>query len=193
MGLASYFKYCQKRTDIFCYFYFEIVHRHIQISPPNPVISWFNNGIQMNITLGGSLKLNKTLFFFSPNWGLWWQWQKCWPNINKSTLRWFQILPLWIHMPCRTCKYLQSNFFFKLWFIVLIFLTWCSIIMIFLFDPITLVMTKILTYLLWWLLNNNNCVFSISIFQYRTDLLYIHTYHVFNKRKSFFLLVYDKH
>ena len=100
--------------------------------------------------------------FFSPNWGLWWQWQKCWPNINKSTLRWFQILPLWIHMPCRTCKYLQSNFFFfKLWIIVLIFLTWCSIIMIFLFDPITLVMTKILTHLLWWLLNNNNCFFYI--------------------------------
>ena len=32
------FSYSQKRTDIFCYFNFEIVHRHIQISPPNPVI-----------------------------------------------------------------------------------------------------------------------------------------------------------
>ena len=33
LGLASYFEYSQKRTDIFCYFYYEIVHRHIQGRP----------------------------------------------------------------------------------------------------------------------------------------------------------------
>ena len=40
VGLAGYFEYSQKRTDIFCYYFcFEIVHRHFQICPPNPVIS----------------------------------------------------------------------------------------------------------------------------------------------------------
>ena len=33
--MVDYFEYSQKRTDI--------AHRHIQISPPNPMISWFNN------------------------------------------------------------------------------------------------------------------------------------------------------
>ena len=51
LGLVVYFEYSQKRTDIFCYFYFEIVQRHIQISPPNPVILGFNIGIQITITL----------------------------------------------------------------------------------------------------------------------------------------------
>ena len=34
--VGDYFEYSQKRTDVFCYFYFEIVHRHIQISPNKP-------------------------------------------------------------------------------------------------------------------------------------------------------------
>ena len=51
LGLAGYFEYSQKRTDIFFYFYFEIVHRHIQISPPNTEILWFNNRIQMTMYL----------------------------------------------------------------------------------------------------------------------------------------------
>ena len=38
-GLAGYFEYSQKRTDIFCYFYFEIVHRNIKIGPPNLEVS----------------------------------------------------------------------------------------------------------------------------------------------------------
>ena len=37
-SIWQYFEYSQKRTDIFFYFYFEIVHRHIQISMPNPAI-----------------------------------------------------------------------------------------------------------------------------------------------------------
>ena len=36
---------------IFCYFFFEIVQRHIQISLPNPVIFGFNIRIQITITL----------------------------------------------------------------------------------------------------------------------------------------------
>ena len=47
------------------YFYLEIVHRHIQISPPNPVSSWFDNGIQMTMYKFSkimSLKIFKTNF-----------------------------------------------------------------------------------------------------------------------------------
>ena len=43
------FEYSQKRTYALCYFYFEIVHRHIQINLPNPMILWFNNKIQMTM------------------------------------------------------------------------------------------------------------------------------------------------
>ena len=45
LDLAGYFEYSPKRIDIFCYFCFKIeqcphcMHSHIEISPPNPLIS----------------------------------------------------------------------------------------------------------------------------------------------------------
>ena len=43
LGLVGYFEYSEKRPDIFCYFYFEIVHRHTYTNKPaKPSDSWIS-------------------------------------------------------------------------------------------------------------------------------------------------------
>ena len=44
--------------------FWDIVHWHIQISQPNPVILWFDNRIQMTITLEFISYLHKTTYSY---------------------------------------------------------------------------------------------------------------------------------